>query len=529
MLIYLPNLKSFEYLKKYLPHFQDEEEHSDLKGTYNSVFFAYANVLATTDKDVKGSNLSIAVVRSHHKEKPSYEQFALLRNVNKNKDEKDFVSTQSIASPFIQRFLYIGKNGKISVRAHADFLEFSNTLKTSRLIINEKEVHVNIKEIASQLILAVQTFHSYGLVHRDIKPENFLVIIDDKCNVSIELADLDTIANIENKSLTCIGTPSFFPRKFEKILKKLPPKWTYSKRLEFQELHDLYKKSDKMYLDCYALATTLKELAPLVDDKDYESFESLIYSLKRSNNLQKTVMDNDFFGETPEKRLAYFDAVHAKFTQIKRNIFYDTYYQSRLNYYPELEDTFWLLPKYLKDIYAIAENLENQIAFFNDDHFSKDIDIHLSIANKTKKLIQLINDSLISLFSNDEQKLMKSLKQDAKHILRIINFSLALSIKNVVSDTVENFEKISTGWSFLQKFRYSGSELQYAKELLQEMNDYSHYISPKQLLERLSEYLQHAPGPWDSTSFKTLLKNNIIKHGLELPTDYPEPYMAKSM
>ncbi|MDA8561767.1 hypothetical protein N9L02_01470, partial [Gammaproteobacteria bacterium] len=271
---------------------------------------------------------------------------------SKDSKETDIDNSLGINSPFIQTFLYQGIKGKILVKADCDLYDFLNKIINDPLyFVRVPLVDLNLKEIISQLVLAVYELHSNDLVHRDIKNENVLVTIRVDGSLYLQLSDLDTVVRSDEKNLQLIGTRwNFSPELFsgDKLIK-----------------YKIYNDLDKKAIDCYALGLMISQISKISYFKQCANLKNLINSLLDSDCQSRAtlndVVQHKFFGKTRKERASYFKSVTIKFK--RPDFFYDSYYQSSKNYYPKANDAFLILPHHLKEIYVLARNLQNKLVF----------------------------------------------------------------------------------------------------------------------------------------------------------------------
>ncbi|ACJ18041.1 protein kinase [Coxiella burnetii] len=283
----------------------------------------------------------------------------------------------------------------------------------------------DIQILFGQLVLGVETLHKNKLVHRDLKPFNILVYPGGHLHIS----DLDEVTKVEvnekgkNKIHGLIGTRGYWPKEIRNL-----PTWA---------LFNYFENTDLFYIDCYALALTLRALifpAFLNLDYDfhhitpeeyerklnrrYEPYEQgpqfrivkrLISDIenKRITSIDQ-IKENEFFGDTPEERASFFKELKKVYSPVMDRNDY-----SRAHYLPD--DPFMVLPAEIQSVVFEAEHL----------------DVKLTGGIKTAESIAPIFNNYIEVLAKINIAIQKNLNNEY--------FEFLVSLRRECADQISHF------------------------------------------------------------------------------------------
>jgi len=430
------------------------------------------------------------------------EEEAALEN-RKNADKRELSTT------FITDFLYHGEHGRVAVAANGS--NFYSWLNQNRNQLSETE----IKEIVTQILMAVNRFHKRKKLHRDIKSENFLVFVTDTHprRIHIKLADLDTLMADDDKLLSKAGTIGF-----------LAPECTVSiehdkegqKVIEENLDDDKYIVASKKPVDCYAVGKTIDDILHYAypdATSENQALRALCSSLTNNDPLQRmtidAAMDSPYFGENPEAREIYFKQVREKHK--KPDDYFNGIYKQLP--YPEYNDALLLLSESLQKIYAQAHSLKMQMLWVHETQYpleEKDkTQIEAAIA-ELKQLIKAeynrnpkIDIELIQAFADIGMGMEKAETILAENALKK---DISPDFNKSFIDNIKAEKYITSGYLknyFIHENLLENNEL---LTFLQSRSDPQKRRDLKQALLALNEFIDELKNEKDS-HVRTLLQN----------------------
>lgn len=323
-----------------------------LAGDFNQVFFGVAKGVKQNNGAVD-SEKSVEIASSQAKDKAKTKAF-----VDARQNAVELLRENEIKSPFVQNFIYLEENGtkKISTKANKDLSHYMLDTTTPR--ISDPCV---MRDLLAQLVLAVHALHAKNLVHRDIKPANILVFIDQEGKLQLQLADLDTVEKYNNPKVKRFGTPGYMAPELS--MKDIcDDSIGYGAITLKEQRNKRYKEANKKALDCYALGVSIHKLVEelYTNTRDKQKFIDFANGLMDEDHTHRTTIEaarnNDIFGQDNPTRDEYFQEIEKKYV---KDVYFDDYYL-KSGYTKEIHESFYLLPKSLKEVVFTASNLQNK-------------------------------------------------------------------------------------------------------------------------------------------------------------------------
>lgn len=378
----------------------------DICGSFNSVKFNHVRVKAnnlskyTVQTPSNGTfiPLHVATLRLKAESGSIDESYRVL----KIKNAFDLLRANEIHSPFVQHYLGYRDLVKVSEKAESDLEIAIDNYKIDSNYPHRDLFQRNFKKIIGQMLLSVNALHAKKLVHRDIKPANYLMKIHDNNSIHIQLADLDDVVSTDQLEtiFEIAGTPITQDPRVTEIQKAIE-NGEYTPEIGLEK----YKALDLKTVDCCALGKTIARLtkAILTNTTASSEYIDLCQNLTNENlELRYTIeqaMNDPCFGSSKAEREAFFTTLEEDYTV---ESYYDGYYQSASNFYPEKNDNFFLLPLSMKSIYCEYENLMSKAHFLtilNEE--TNSVNIQLSL-NVMEERAQFLIDQAKSFIENKD-------------------------------------------------------------------------------------------------------------------------------
>jgi tRNA A-37 threonylcarbamoyl transferase component Bud32 len=367
-------------------------------------------------------------------------------------------------SPFIMTSIYRSRNLKkmVSLAAIDDLRHFN--------------FHADqLRDIITQICLAVAWLHRNNLAHHDIKPENILVFITDDGRVHIRLTDLDMLTDASAKI-----------RKGTRIF--LDPDET---------------NNDGKSLDCYALGKTLLELLHRAGSRDTNLHEIIVGLTTKNRSARSTiedVLDNKYFGQRKVDRDKYFNELITYFGERTPLI------EGQTTFYPPLDDATLLMPQPVRELVSVTHKISRTLhpakrdAKTTADLVRKKYDMETTIIKQSKLqgYIPPVKKMVVTTCDlHDESE---------KNICKTIT---AAALQKIVDQSVKEY--VEKQHSAMTRFFFHGEtgkkkalEVKANTDLLVQYNH-----SAREIFYYLSNHLQNGSGNWRDASFKTILAKNL--------------------
>lgn len=417
------------------------------------------------------------------------------------KSSLQLLQAEEISSPFITINLFYNNQIRIQEKATKDLLH---------LIRDAKLTEQQTKEIVTQIILAVELLHKKHIVHRDIKPENFLCTVYPNGKIRVQIADLDGIRKVTPQgyleSPKPFGERMYIPTDLQQhydvfVHSHDPRKQQYARR-RLQEYD--FRKADRFAIGVICQRMGLMDLADI---------------LQNEKNDIKQAKDSSFFGENEDTRKAFFESIEQQAKAEEK--YYDSYYFKTT---PAMNDSFMLLPDYLKEIYQQIENivinmnsienrLDSTVSFEEYDSFKKQLEYTIAAFNTTiaTKAMPVDLATLLKTATVCLTQMRSQVENQIDNLPNIVAIKkrnqIAACVANSYNQYLKQLELNKHQWTF---FRNSESDNQEekktARQFMRKINSCNELDGMMEELNRFVSNSQHRSG---RDSFKRILQDSL--------------------